>query len=95
MCTRVWDPVTGQQKGLPMKGHRQWITSLSWEPMHRCVAFNICIILMRLDRNGKCERFASASKDGTVKVWNARTGRQLASLSVRLDFVHGFCDCKY
>lgn len=31
----VWDPVKGTQIGGPLTGHRQWITSLCWEPMHR------------------------------------------------------------
>ncbi|GLD94413.1 hypothetical protein PINS_up003024 [Pythium insidiosum] len=69
---RLWDPATGKQVGQPLKGHKQWINSLCWEPMHR---------------DASCERFASASKDGTIKVWNARTGRQLASLSGHTDSV--------
>lgn len=31
----LWDPKTGQQIGKTMTGHRQWITSLSWEPYHK------------------------------------------------------------
>lgn len=31
----MWDPVTGSQMGSPFAGHRQWITFISWEPMHR------------------------------------------------------------
>jgi ribosome assembly protein 4 len=31
---RVWDPKTGKPIGDAMKGHTQWITSLSWEPIH-------------------------------------------------------------
>ncbi|OQR92233.1 notchless family protein [Thraustotheca clavata] len=69
---RMWNPATGKQQGEPMKGHKQWVNSLTWEPIHR---------------NLSCERFASASKDGTIKIWNARTGRQLASLSGHTDSV--------
>ncbi|CAK4101877.1 unnamed protein product [Aphanomyces euteiches] len=69
---RMWNPTTGKQIGEPMKGHRQWVTSISWEPFHR---------------NPACERFASASKDGSIKIWNARTGRQLASLTSHTDSV--------
>lgn len=69
---RLWDPNTGKQFGQPLKGHRQWVNSLSWEPMHR---------------NASCEQFASASKDGSIKVWNARTGRVVASLSGHTDSV--------
>ncbi|KDO30212.1 hypothetical protein SPRG_04995 [Saprolegnia parasitica CBS 223.65] len=69
---RMWNPATGKQQGEPMKGHKQWVNSLSWEPIHR---------------NATCERFASASKDGSIKIWNARTGRQVASLSGHTDSV--------
>ncbi|KAG6618777.1 Notchless family protein [Phytophthora cinnamomi] len=69
---RLWDPLTGKQIGQPMKGHKQWVNSLTWEPMHR---------------NATCERFASSSKDGSIKVWNARTGRSVASLSGHTDSV--------
>ncbi|ETI38583.1 hypothetical protein F441_15553 [Phytophthora nicotianae CJ01A1] len=69
---RLWDPLTGKQIGQPMKGHKQWVNSLTWEPMHR---------------NATCERFASSSKDGSIKVWNARTGRSIASLSGHTDSV--------
>lgn len=30
----IWDPETGKQIGKPMVGHKQWITSLCWEPYH-------------------------------------------------------------
>ena len=33
--------------------------------------------------NATAERFASSSKDGSVKIWNARTGKVLFSLTVR------------
>ncbi|KAJ9460503.1 Notchless protein-like protein [Diplonema papillatum] len=36
------------------KGHKQWINSISWEPFHKNLA---------------CDRFASASKDGSVRIW--------------------------
>lgn len=31
----IWDPETGKQVGRTMHSHKQWITSLSWEPYHR------------------------------------------------------------
>jgi len=40
-----------------------------------------------MHKNPACERLASASKDSTVKVWNARTGRCLFSLSGHTDCV--------
>ncbi len=53
---RIWDPVTGKALGDAIKGHRQCITSIAWEPIHI---------------NSECTRFASASKDGTVRIWDA------------------------
>jgi ribosome assembly protein 4 len=53
---RLWDPKTGKALGEPLKAHSQCITSISWEPMHQ---------------NMNCNRFASASKDGSVRVWDA------------------------
>ena len=69
---RLWDPATGKAVGGVLRGHKQWVTSLSWEPMHR---------------NAACERLASASKDKTVRIWNVRTGSCEASLSGHTDSV--------
>ncbi|GKY94921.1 hypothetical protein MPSEU_000457000 [Mayamaea pseudoterrestris] len=69
----VWDPTTGQCIGKHMKAHKQWITGLTWEPMHSNV--------------GKCERLASASKDASVRVWNVRTQSALYTLSGHTDSV--------
>lgn len=35
----IWDPITGNQIGKTMMGHKQWITALAWEPYHRLVVF--------------------------------------------------------
>ena len=51
----IWDAETGKQIGRPMKGHRNFITSLSWEPL----------IKMTQGR-----RLASSSKDKTVRIWD-------------------------
>ncbi|KAH7094047.1 WD-repeat protein [Auriculariales sp. MPI-PUGE-AT-0066] len=53
---RLWDPKTGKPLGDAMKRHSKFVTSLSWEPIHI---------------NPTNPRLASASKDGTVCVWNA------------------------
>lgn len=71
---RAWEPRTGKAIGQPMKGHRQWITSLAWEPHH-------------MAKNGVCERVISASKCGAIKCWNVRTGSCLASFSGHTDSV--------
>lgn len=33
----LWDPKTGKQIGHALIGHKQWITCLSWEPLHKFV----------------------------------------------------------
>lgn len=52
---RIWDANTGQQIGRPLKGHKNYITSLSWEPL----------IKMTSQR-----RLASSSKDRHVLIWD-------------------------
>ena len=54
---RLWDPTEGTPLGGPLKGHTKWITSLSWEPYHL--------------RDPGRPRFASASKDFTIRIWDA------------------------
>ena len=61
----VWDPAKGTPQRT-LRGHKAWVTSLAWEPYHA---------------NPACERLASSSKDGSVRVWNVRTGRFEFSLS--------------
>ncbi|XP_023015802.1 notchless protein homolog 1 [Leptinotarsa decemlineata] len=51
----IWDPFTGNQLGKTMVGHKQWITSLCWEPYHK---------------NPECRLLASSSKDGDIRIWN-------------------------
>jgi len=69
---RLWNPASGTSVGQPLKGHKQWITSLCWEPLHR---------------RSPVERLASGSKDTTIKIWNIRTGRCEISLSGHTDSV--------
>ena len=58
---RIWDPNSGKQISGPLKGHTNFITTLSWEPYH----------LQEQNR----PRVASSSKDGTVRIWDAIGGR--------------------
>lgn len=30
----IWDSTCGKQKGKTLVGHKQWVTSLAWEPIH-------------------------------------------------------------
>ncbi|KAJ9524914.1 hypothetical protein QJQ45_005898 [Haematococcus lacustris] len=62
----VWNPQTGAALG-SCGGHKKWITSLSWEPLH-------------LAQPG-VRRFASGSRDTTVSVWDAGSRRCLFSMS--------------
>jgi ribosome assembly protein 4 len=61
----LWDPKTGEQNGKVLTGHKKYVTSLSWEP------------LMHMKRE---KRFASSSKDGTVRVWSAYNNTLLLTL---------------
>lgn len=55
---RLWDVKTGQAAGQPLLGHTKWVTSMAFEPLHLA--------------KGQ-PRLATASKDGTVRVWNTAT----------------------
>ena len=48
------------------------MTSLSWEPLHL---------------NGKCDRLASSSRDGTVVVWNVLSRRKEMTISGHSDSI--------
>eukprot|EP01038_Epipyxis_sp_PR26KG_P008324 gene8324-11265_t len=69
---RVWNPSTGLQHGQPLKSHKKWITSLAFEPLHM---------------DPTCIRFASSSKDHTIKVWNISTGFCETTISGHSDSV--------
>ncbi|KAG5504125.1 hypothetical protein GH5_04988 [Leishmania sp. Ghana 2012 LV757] len=55
----------GSFKCKKQKAHTHYVSHVSWEPLHR---------------NPQCDRFVSASKDASLKVWNVATGL-LRSLS--------------
>ncbi|WVN88701.1 uncharacterized protein L203_103914 [Cryptococcus depauperatus CBS 7841] len=55
---RLWDPIKGQPLGVPLYGHSKWINALAFEPLH----------LVSVDT--RSPRLASASKDGTTRIWN-------------------------
>jgi ribosome assembly protein 4 len=69
---RIWDPIDGTQKGRPLVGHKQWVTYLSFEPYHV---------------DPLCRRFASSSKDHSVKIWNIATGTCETTISGHSDSV--------
>jgi ribosome assembly protein 4 len=62
----MWDPTTGKAVGNPLTGHRKWITGVAWEPAHLQVP---------------CRRFASASKDGDVRIWDTVLQKSVLCLS--------------
>merc|ERR1719510_1837409 len=51
-----------------MTGHKQWVTTVAWEPLH-------------LATGGQARRLASASKDGDVRIWDVLLGKCLRSLT--------------
>lgn len=62
----IWNPKDLKAAPVVLKGHKLFITGISWQPMHQ---------------NKNCEFFASSSKDKTVKIWNALTARCLYSMN--------------
>lgn len=69
---RIWDPSTGVQIGHGMRGHKKWITSLSFEPYHM---------------DPTCRRMVSSSKDHTCIVWNLKTQTMDTCISGHADSV--------
>lgn len=65
---RLWDPKSGEALGGPLRGHTARVMALCWEPLH-------------LVEEGVSPRLASASKDGTVKVWDVDRQQCLFSMS--------------
>ncbi|GMG19572.1 unnamed protein product [Ambrosiozyma monospora] len=65
---RLWDPKTGKSIGNALAGHSKWISSLAWEPIH-------------LVKPGNKPRLVSASKDGTIKVWDTATRQCMMTMS--------------
>lgn len=61
---RVWN-AAGDQICV-LKGHTQFITNLSWEPLHI---------------DGTSRRLVSSSKDGTARIWDISVGSCLRTLS--------------
>jgi len=70
---RLWDPKTGEPVGTPMKGHTKWVNSLAWEAYH-------------LQSPGH-PRLASASKDATIRIWDAVSKRIEFALTGHKDSV--------
>ncbi|CRK16484.1 hypothetical protein BN1723_011012 [Verticillium longisporum] len=58
---RLWDPEKGVARGGALTGHQKWITQIAWQPYF-------------LWTDGT-PRLASASKDCTIRVWLANTGK--------------------
>jgi ribosome assembly protein 4 len=69
---QLWDGKTGKAMGGMLKGHTKYITCLSWEPFHR---------------NEECNRLASSSKDGTIKLWDTVRRQCYMTLSQHTDSV--------
>ncbi|XP_025092575.1 notchless protein homolog 1-like [Pomacea canaliculata] len=65
----IWNPSNGKQIGKPLTGHKKWINSLQWRPLH-------------LD--SECRFLASASKDATIRKWDTLLGTCVLVLSSHL-----------
>eukprot|EP01097_Dermamoeba_algensis_P010969 TRINITY_DN8338_c0_g1_i1.p1 TRINITY_DN8338_c0_g1~~TRINITY_DN8338_c0_g1_i1.p1 ORF type:complete len:371 (-),score=61.75 TRINITY_DN8338_c0_g1_i1:215-1327(-) len=64
---KIWEQASGWVKPkVTLKGHTKWINAIAWEPIHR---------------NPECSRIASASKDGTIKIWDLKLGRCSLTIS--------------
>lgn len=62
---RIWEPATqrdGMDAKVVLRGHKNYVTGLAWQPQHRTAG------------NG-CRKLVSCSKDGTAKIWDAKTGK--------------------
>ncbi|KAK5976578.1 Proteasome endopeptidase complex [Trichostrongylus colubriformis] len=62
----IWDAATGLQLGKTLSRHKQWITHLAWQPMHK---------------DPSCRFLASAGKDGNILIWDTIQGTVERSLS--------------
>jgi ribosome assembly protein 4 len=83
----VWDPFTGKVHGKHITAHSKWISDLAWEPLHLCKVSNTNDSTENSNQFAICERLATASRDGTVKLWNTRTGNAIRTLSGHTDSV--------
>jgi ribosome assembly protein 4 len=62
----IWNAENGEQFGSPLKGHKNFITSISWEPMIS---------------SQESRRMASSSKDQCVRIWDTMNSTCLKSLT--------------
>lgn len=87
----VWDPKTGKQIGPALLGHKQWVNSLVWEPYNRFVLIVPLKVLktnaLLIDSNPECRRLASASKDCSVRIWDAMLQKTVLILNGHLQSV--------
>jgi ribosome assembly protein 4 len=68
----IWDAVKGEQLGKTLCGHKDYITSLSWEPFHK---------------NAECRYLVSSSKDKSCKIWDTLNSVCVKTLNGHSDMV--------
>jgi WD40 repeat protein/basic membrane lipoprotein Med (substrate-binding protein (PBP1-ABC) superfamily) len=71
---RIWDTLTGQEL-LSLKGHTAPVTGVAFDP--------ICPAQEQTLTESCGARLATASWDGTAKIWNISLNRELLTLSTR------------
>lgn len=68
----IWDAIKGEMISKPLAGHKDYITSLSWEPFHK---------------NSECRYLVSSSKDKMCKIWDTISSVCVKTFSGHTDIV--------
>jgi len=63
----IWDPKSGTHIGKILSGHKKYISSLAWQPLH-CSKDNLTLL-------------ASGSKDNSIKIWDVVRGQCMITLT--------------
>ncbi len=68
----LWNPHAADEAvrskpRMVLRGHKKFVTALSWQPMHRTFGRG-------------CRKLVSASKDGTAKIWDTVNGNCVQTL---------------
>ena len=84
---RIVVPDEEQLTGTVFAGHSDFLTQIAWEPIHLAATFSSGHGLMSKSSTSKqhfgavVDRFVSASKDKSMKIWRVSTGRVECTLN--------------